>query len=104
MPRKRPAVALALAVLLLGGTAIVFAAVVHKGTKHNTAAGPSPGSPVTTGPGGSGVDTRPIANLSSQAFGISTGVQLYNESLDKIDADVAGIAALGSHWARIISS
>ncbi|HEY5012881.1 MAG TPA: cellulase family glycosylhydrolase [Acidimicrobiia bacterium] len=100
MSRKRPAVAIALAVLLFGGTAIVFAAVAHKGTKHNTAAGPSPGSPVTTGPGGSAVDARPIANLSSRAFGISTGVQLYNESLDKIDADIAGIAALGAHWVR----
>jgi hypothetical protein len=33
-------------------------------------------------------------------FGVSTGVQLFGETLDQIDLDISGIHALGSQWMR----
>jgi polysaccharide biosynthesis protein PslG len=91
MPRSRRALAFALAILLFGAAAIVFAAVAHKGKTHPAGTGATPGPGATAGP---------IAGLTSDQLGISTGVQLYTASVAQIDKDVAGIAALHSHWIR----
>jgi polysaccharide biosynthesis protein PslG len=98
MSRNRRVIAVALAVVLVGASAVVFAAVVHQGKKRGTGGGPS----LTSGtlPPGVTVNTTPIAGLSANAFGISTGVQLFTEKVDKIDQDIAGIAALRAHWMR----
>jgi Cellulase (glycosyl hydrolase family 5) len=101
MSRNRRVIAVALAVVLFGASAIVFAAVAHRGSKRGSGGGPSPTSPTSaTLPAPGPVDTTPIPGLSADAFGISTGVQLFNENLGQIDQDIAGIAALGTHWMR----
>jgi polysaccharide biosynthesis protein PslG len=89
MPRSRRAIAIALAVLLVGAAAIVFAAVAHKGKAH-PGTGATPGA--TVGPA--------VAGLTRDKFGISTGVQLFTSSVAQIDKDVAGIAAIHAHWIR----
>jgi hypothetical protein len=90
MPRNRRAIAVALVVVLVGAAAIVFAAVAHNATKHGNGAA---GSATT-------VDSTPISGLSADKFGVSTGVQLFNEKVDQIDRDIAGLAALPTHWVR----
>jgi hypothetical protein len=99
MPRSRRAVALAVAVLLFGVAAIVYAAVVHKGKTHPGAVSP-PGVTSGTLPSSAAVNRTPIAGLAPDQFGISTGQQLFTETGDKIDADMAGIATLPAHWVR----
>jgi hypothetical protein len=105
MSRSRRAIAVALVVVVLGVVAgLVIANHNGKHTSNNTGntTGNSTG---TTGPGGTAapsgtVNTAPIANLSRDAFGISTGVQLYTESSTLVDSDITGIAKLGAKWMR----
>jgi hypothetical protein len=94
MPRNRRAIAAALVVVLVGVGAIVLAARHDKKGAGSTV--------LTTGslPSSAAVNSTPPAGLSTSAFGISTGVQLYNEKPEQIDADIAGIAAIGSKWMR----
>lgn len=97
MPRNRRVLAVALVLVLFGASAIVFAAVVHKGKSDKGAINPSPTG--TVAPNGT-IQTKAIKNLAADQFGISTGVQLYTEKTDKISPDIAGIAGVGAHWMR----
>jgi hypothetical protein len=94
MPRSRRAIAVALAVVLVAA-AVVAVVVTRHGKKH----GSSP-SPNATGSGTGAINQAPIAGLAADKFGISPGVSLFRESVDKIDADMAGFAALPTHWVR----
>lgn len=93
---RQRVVAAALAVLVVAATAIVFAAVGHQG-KSNGAKKPG----LDTGPGpSSGSGAGSIAGLRADQVGVSTGVVLFSETVAKIDADIAGIAADGAKWVR----
>ena len=94
MPRNRRVVAVALAVVLFAAAAAVFASVVHKGKSGNSA---TPGTATTVG---KNVQSNAIPGLQSDAFGVSVGLQLFNEKDTDVDTDVAGIATLGAHWIR----
>jgi hypothetical protein len=96
MPRSRRAVAFALAVLVVGVSAIVYAAVVHTGRKQQNGAAPG----LTSGTAAGTVNMTPISGLSATQLGISTGVALFNENFARIDQDIAAIAALPAHWIR----
>lgn len=101
MPRSRRAVALVLAVVLVVAAAAIAVVATHHGKQHGTVQPPNG----TTGPGGSAgptgsINTAPISGLTADKFGISPGVQLFRESVDNIDADMAGYAALPTHWVR----
>ena len=98
MPRNRRVIAAALAVLLFGAAAVVFAAVVHDGKGDNSAI---PNSPTGTRAPTGTVNTTVIPNLVSSDFGVSTGVQLYTEKIDQIDQD---IAAGHSKWDAVIDA
>src|SRR4051812_1976335 len=89
MSRKRRIIAAAVAVALV---AVAAAAVAVLKGGDSSPDEPS-GSNAT-------INAKPIANLSTGAFGISTGVQLFNEEPAKIDSDIAGISKLGAHWIR----
>jgi hypothetical protein len=95
MRRNRRVVAavVAVAVLVVAGAIGLVVVVANHGNGSNGNGGG------TAAPGAT-VDTRPIAGLQRDDLGISTGVQLFKEDPAKIDADVAGIATLGSHWIR----
>jgi hypothetical protein len=92
MPRSRRAIAVALAVLLVAAAVGVFV-VARQGKKH-----PNGAPPGTTLPGT--IAEKPIAGLSADRFGISTGVQLFNEQPAQIDQDIAALAAMPTHWIR----
>src|SRR5471032_1621037 len=95
MPRSRRALVAALVVVLVGAGAVV-AVAAHHGAKHRNSGG---GTENPTGPTGT-LDTKPVSGLTADQFGISTGVQLFNEKVDKIDEDMAAFAAMPTHWVR----
>lgn len=93
---SRRAVAAALAVLLAGSAAIVFAVVRHD--SNDNAAG-TPGR--TTGPSQTAATgAGSIPGLSADQVGVSTGVVLFTATVGEIDADIAGIAGTGAKWVR----
>jgi len=91
MPRSRRVIVVALVVVLVA-VAVALAVAVHK---SHTAASPNP-----TGTGSGTINTTPISGLTADQFGLSTGVQLFNEKAHKIDLDMAAFAALPTHWVR----
>lgn len=90
MSRNRRIVVAAIAVAVLAA-AVGTVALLRGGGSSSTG---SPSAPAAS------INAEPIANLATGAFGISTGVQLFNEQPAKIDSDIAGIARLGAHWIR----
>jgi Cellulase (glycosyl hydrolase family 5) len=94
MPRSRRALVAALVIVVVGAVAVV-AVASHHGAKHDNTNGPGGNSgPTAT------VDTKPVAGLTADQFGISTGVALFNEKVDKIDEDMTAFAAMPTHWVR----
>jgi hypothetical protein len=103
MSRSSRVIAVALVVVILGVVGgLVIANHSNNHNRSNTGSGPGPTSPTGTGtaPTNATVNTTPVSNLSHEAFGISTGVQLYTESSSLVDSDIAGVAKLGAKWMR----
>ena len=98
MPRSRRAIVVAVIVALVAAGAVVAVVATHHGKGRATATTPNQTSASSTP--SSEVNTAPIAGLAADKFGISPGVQLFRESVDKIDADMAGYAALPTRWLR----
>jgi hypothetical protein len=101
MPRNRRVIIVAVVVALVAAGAVVAVVATHHGTGATTATGPTtPGQTSASSTPASGINTAPIAGLSAEQFGVSTGVQLFNEKVDKIDQDMSAFAALPTHWVR----
>jgi hypothetical protein len=94
MPRNRRVIVVAVVVALVAAGAVVAVVGHHHGT-HPA---------ITTAPNGStpsgGINRARIPGLAADHFGISTGVQLFNEKVAKIDADMAAFEAMPTHWVR----
>jgi polysaccharide biosynthesis protein PslG len=101
MSRSRRAIAAALAVLLVGGIAVVVAAVVHKGKGDKGANGGNhPQGTVAPGTANLGTVQPFIPALSADQLGIATGVVLFTSPVADIDRDMAGMAAVKAKWVR----
>jgi polysaccharide biosynthesis protein PslG len=100
MPRNRRVIIVALVVALVAAGAVVAVVATRHGKSATTSTGPTTPGQTSASTTASGVNTAPIAGLSADQFGVSPGVQLFRESVDKIDADMAGYAALPTHWVR----
>jgi hypothetical protein len=98
MPRNRRVIVLAV-VVAIAAAATIGVVATHNGKSHTTATAPNQTTSASSTPS-SGIKTAPIAGLSADQFGVSTGVQLFNEKVDKIDHDMAAFAALPTHWVR----
>src|SRR5579862_1494044 len=96
--RRQRALVGVIVVALLVVAGVVYAS---RSTKSRSSPPPSSESAPTTATGTFTPATiTPGPYLTSSSFGISTGVVLFNESVDQIDKDMDGIAALGAHWVR----
>jgi hypothetical protein len=101
MPRNRRVLIVALVIAIVAGGTIVAVVATHHGTRHpSSSTGPTGSNPSPGSSTASGVNTTPIPGLRAEQFGVSTGVQLFNEKVDKIDQDMAAFAAMPTHWVR----
>jgi hypothetical protein len=92
--RRNVVVAVAVAIVVIGVIAVIVAAVGHDG-KSNGARATTP----NTGTTPVSVD-GPIAGLAADKLGVSTGATLITGSTQRIDDDMAGIAAAKGKWVR----
>jgi hypothetical protein len=93
MSGKRRVGAAIVAVVIVAGVIGAAIVVSHHGSSNPNGGNnrPQPNAPI---------DTNAIAGLEADQLGISTGVQLFREDPSKIDADMAGMKALGARWVR----
>jgi polysaccharide biosynthesis protein PslG len=101
MPRNRRVLIVALLVAIVAGGTIVAVVATHHGKSHTASSAPNGSNPSSgSSTPSSGLNTTAIPGLRAEQFGISTGVQLFNEKGDKIDADMAAFEAMPTHWVR----